>query len=108
MLGREQFVRMRPGARLLNIARGDLVDEEALVEALRSGRLAGAYLDVFQTEPLPPESPLWDMPNVIVTPHSGAGSPRRMKRIVDIFLDNLRRYLDGQPLRNVYQRERGY
>ncbi len=77
-----------------------------MIEALRSGRIAGAILDVFDTEPLPPTHPLWTMPNVVVTPHiSGPSTPRE---IAPIFADNLRRYLDGRPLRHVADRRRGY
>jgi glyoxylate/hydroxypyruvate reductase A len=99
---------MKPGAVLINIGRGQLVDEAALVESLRSGNLGGAALDVFATEPLPAESPLWDMPNVLVTPHSMSTALDENEWLVDLFCDNLRRYLAGQPLRNVFDRARGY
>ena len=108
MIGRDQLSQMKRGARLINVARGDLVDESAVVEALQSGHLAGAYLDVFQIEPLPVDSLLWEMPNVIITAHSGAGSPNSDERAVDLFLDNVDRHLTGRPLRNVYDRGRGY
>jgi phosphoglycerate dehydrogenase-like enzyme len=100
MLGREQVAAMRRGAIFVNVGRGGVVDEPALVEALRSGRLAGAALDVFAQEPLPSESPLWDLPNVILSPHTAAMSARENERIVDLFCDNLARYLDGRPLRS--------
>ena len=90
-----------PGARLINVARGEVVDEPALIGALSGGRLAGAYLDVFSHEPLPAGSPLWSLPNVIATPHSAGFSDGNAARVVDIFLDNLRRWQAGQPLRNV-------
>lgn len=90
-----------PGARLVNVARGEVVDEPALIEALRAGRLAGAYLDVFAHEPLPAGSALWSLPNVIATPHSAGFSDGNAARVVDIFLANLRRWMAGQPLRNV-------
>ncbi len=108
MLGPEEFSMVKPGACFINVARGDLVVEDALIAALSSGRLGGAYLDVFESEPLPPDSPLWDMPNVLMTAHSGAGSADRDTRVVDLFLENLRRYLDGLPLLNVYDHGRGY
>ena len=108
MLGADQFAVMKPGARFINVARGDLVDEAALIRALQSGHLGGAYLDVFEREPLPAESPLWDMPNVMITAHSGAGSTDRDERVVQIFVENVRRYLDGTPMLNLYDRSRGY
>jgi len=89
-----------PGARLVNVARGEIVDEAALCESLRAGRLAGAYLDVFATEPLPRESPLWAAPNVIVTPHNSAATRGAEARQLAIFLDNLARFGRGEPLRN--------
>ena len=91
---------MRPGAWLVNVARGEIVDEDALVESLRSGHLGGAGLDVFATEPLPESSPLWDLPNVIITPHSSGTSQRTNQRAIDIFTDNLGRFVAGTPLRN--------
>jgi phosphoglycerate dehydrogenase-like enzyme len=101
MIGAAQLAAMPPGAVLINIGRGALVDEPALIAALRGGHLAGAALDVFATEPLPADSPLWDMPNVIVSPHSGSTSDRENGRLTELFCDNLRRYLAGQPLRNL-------
>ncbi|MET0460530.1 MAG: D-2-hydroxyacid dehydrogenase [Ilumatobacteraceae bacterium] len=91
---------MKPGARLVNVGRGDLVDEPALVRALAGGHLGGAGLDVFTTEPLPADSPLWDLPNVIITPHSSALTAASGAGAVEIFLDNLARYVRGEPLRN--------
>jgi D-2-hydroxyacid dehydrogenase (NADP+) len=95
------FDAMRPGALFVNIARGEVTDEEALVDALRSGHLGGAGLDVFATEPLPADSPLWDLPNVIVTPHSSGASERSHERAIDIFIDNLARFRAGDPLLNI-------
>ena len=90
---------------LINVSRGALVDEDALLEALRAGRLAGAVLDVFSEEPLPPDHPLWDEPNVTITPHvSGATSRFRD----DLIVENVRRYLAGEPLLNVVDARRGY
>ncbi len=108
MFGREQFAAMKRGSYFINVARGDLVDEQALVHALQAGHLGGAYLDVFEQEPLPVKSPLWDMPNVLLTAHSGAGSTDRDERVVEIFLENLRQYLDRRPLINVFDAARGY
>jgi phosphoglycerate dehydrogenase-like enzyme len=93
---------------LVNVSRGSLVDERALIEALRSGAIGGAALDVFETEPLPADSPLWDLDNVIVSPHSASTVATENAALTELFCDNLRRYLDGQPLRNEYQRELGY
>jgi phosphoglycerate dehydrogenase-like enzyme len=87
-------------ARIINVARGEIVDEPALIAALQDGRLAGAYLDVFETEPLPPASPLWDMPNVIVTPHNAGAAAGNDERVLEIFLDNLARWHRGAPLVN--------
>lgn len=88
------------GARIINVARGEIVAEQALIAALRSGHLAGAFLDVFETEPLPPESPLWDLPNVLVTPHNSAAAAGNDERVLAIFLDNLGRWHRGEPLVN--------
>jgi phosphoglycerate dehydrogenase-like enzyme len=87
----------------VNVGRGGVVDEPALIDALRERRIAGAVLDVFATEPLPEDSPLWALPNVLVTPHAAALSARENERIVELFVDDLRRYLDGRPLRNVVE-----
>lgn len=108
LIGRRELQAMKPGAVLINLARGEVVDEAALVEALSSGHLGGAGLDVFAREPLPPDSPLWRLPHVIVTPHVAGSLPDYVDRTVALFVDNLRRYLDGQPLRNVVDPERGY
>jgi phosphoglycerate dehydrogenase-like enzyme len=108
LFGKAELAAMKPGAVLINIGRGQLVDEAALVESLRSGHLGGAALDVFATEPLPKASPLWDLPNVLVTPHSMSTALDENEWLVDLFSDNLRRYLAGQPLRNIFDRARGY
>ncbi len=99
---------MKPGAFFINIARGLVVDEPAMIAALQSGHLGGAALDVFAEEPLPTESPLWDMPNVLVSPHSASTSDRENERITDLFCANLRRYLDGDTLENVLDTTRLY
>jgi len=108
MIGAAELAAMKPTARLVNIARGSLVDETALVAALRDGRIAGAGLDVFEKEPLPADSPLWDMPNVLVSPHTSGSSPRSLHRVLRLFLKNLRRYLAGEPLENVVDKDAGY
>jgi phosphoglycerate dehydrogenase-like enzyme len=99
---------LKPSAYLYNIGRGEIVDQDALTEALRTGRLAGAGLDVATPEPLPPDNPLWDMENVIITSHSGGASPRRMDRFLDLLSDNITRYRADQPLRNVVDPVEGY
>jgi phosphoglycerate dehydrogenase-like enzyme len=99
---------MRPHAFVVNVSRGALVDEPALVRALRDGRIAGAALDVASIEPLPPESELFDLPNVILTPHCSGTTPSYVDRAVDCFCDNLGRYLEGRPLWNVIDRARRY
>ena len=99
---------MRSTAYLINIARGAVVDEAALITALQAGWIAGAGLDTFETEPLPSDSPLWLLPNVFITPHCSGFSPRIVDRIIALFLDNLNRYRTGQPLRNVVDKSAGY
>jgi len=101
LISRDLLAAAKPGIVVVNVGRGTVVDEPALVDALRSGAVSSAYLDVFATEPLPDDSPLWAMPNVIVSPHTAALSPAEDRRIAELFADNLRRYLDGAPLRNV-------
>jgi phosphoglycerate dehydrogenase-like enzyme len=108
MIGARELSQMKPGARLVNLGRGALVDEPALIEALRSGRLAGAALDVFAEEPLPATSPLYDMREVLVTPHTSGLGPRYWERAMQQFTDNLRRWLAGEPLRNVVDKRAGY
>lgn len=100
ILSREVIDRMKPDAVVINVGRGELIDEPALADALARGHLGGAGLDVFTTEPLPAESPLWDLPNVIITPHNSASTAGTGARAVDIFLENLRAYVAGEPLRN--------
>jgi phosphoglycerate dehydrogenase-like enzyme len=100
MFDRRRIGLMKPGAILVNIGRGPVVEEDALIDALRSGRLRGAALDVFETEPLPRDSPLWDLDNVILSPHTAAQSIHENERIVELFAENLRRYLAGEELRS--------
>jgi phosphoglycerate dehydrogenase-like enzyme len=95
------FATMRPGAWFVNVGRGEIVDEEALVRALIDGHLGGAGLDVFATEPLPPDSPLWLLPNVIITPHSSGTTDLSRRRAVELFVDNFRRRANGEALLNV-------
>lgn len=99
---------MKPNAYLINVGRGGLVDEKALVKALKKGWIAGAGLDVFEEEPLPADSPLWSMENVILTPHVSGFTPYYDQRAVNLFAENLRRYIAGEPLLNRVNREIGY
>lgn len=108
LVGAAELALMKPGAAIVNIARAAVVDREALLSALREERLAGAALDVHDPEPLPPESPFWDMPNVIVTPHRSGAVYGYLDRAAAFFAANLGRYVRGQPLENVVGRERGY
>ena len=101
LLDTDAFAATRRGAVLVNVARGSLVDEAALVEALASGQLAAAALDVFEKEPLPSDSPLWDVPNLYVSAHSSVSVDRYLDDVFDLFADNVTRYVTGEPLRNV-------
>ena len=96
---------MRPDAVLVNVARGELVDEQALIAALRRGHLEAAVLDVFEKEPLPADSPLWDLPNVYISAHASVSTDRYMDDVFDLFLDNLGRYVRGERLRNLVDME---
>ena len=104
----EAFAAMNPWARFVNVGRGSTVDEAALVEALRERRIAAAALDVFETEPLPVDSPLWDLPNVLITPHVAGDAAGWREAVVELFVENLERYLTGEPLRNVVDKELGF
>lgn len=108
LIGAEQLAQMREDAWLINIARGRLVDEIALRRALASGWIGGAVLDVFSDEPLPPDSPFYDTPNLVITPHTSWASDRVAERTVDLFVANLRAFRAGQPMRNVVDLEAGY
>lgn len=101
LVGRDVFAALRPGATLVNVGRGTVVDESALLEALDDGTVGFAALDVFEVEPLPAESPLWAHPRVLVSPHTAALDAREDRRIAELFADNATRFLDGVPLRNV-------
>ncbi len=108
MFRRPQFRQMKPTAFLINIGRGVIVDLNDLVAALEAGEIAGAGLDVFETEPLPPEHPLWRMENVIMTPHCAARSPRIPDRFAQVVVDNVRRYANGRPVKNVVDKTAWY
>ena len=108
MINRRTLGIMRRGSILINVARGPLVVEDDLVDALRSGQLAGAGLDVTAEEPLPRKSPLWSLPNCIITPHVGGQSARRIDDMTDFFCANLRRWLSGESLANLVDKRLGY
>jgi phosphoglycerate dehydrogenase-like enzyme len=108
LLDRETIDRIKHNAVLINVARGDIIDESALIDALRDGRLRGAALDAFQVEPLPADSGLWDLPNVLITPHVSATTPRFWLREVELIRENVARYLAGRGLLNVVDRKLGY
>lgn len=108
MIDRKVLSALRPTACLVDLSRGGVVDHAALIEALHEKRLAGAVLDVFPVEPLPESSPLWEMPNVLLSPHIAGASGDYFARATDLFAENLRRYLSDQPLLNLYDPERGY
>ncbi|MCA1731990.1 MAG: D-2-hydroxyacid dehydrogenase [Acidobacteria bacterium] len=108
IIGRDVIAALPPRARVINVSRGELVDEDALLDALRTHALAGAILDVFRVEPLPPDHPFWGMDQVMVLPHTTWRSPQVRGRQIDLFVDNLRRFLASEPLRNVVDVERGY
>lgn len=108
LFDRRAFARLRPHAILINVTRGAIVDSEALLEALQSGRLGGAGLDVTDPEPLPPEHPLWQLPNVVITPHVAGGSPLRQDRVVDLFCANVRNFRAHRPLEGVIDKAKGY
>ena len=108
LIGEPELKAMKDTACLINIARGQIVQEEILVRALREGWIAGAGLDVFAQEPLPSDSPLWDMPNVVITSHRSGSTPHYNDRLVEIFIENLRRYRAGEPMINVVDKQLTY
>ena len=108
IIGAAELAAMRPEALLINIGRGALVDQAALIDALRDKHIGGAALDVTDPEPLPPDSPLWSMDNVMITPHVSGNSPNYNERSTELFAENLRRYLAGESLLNEVQRDLGY
>ena len=108
LFGAEVFAAAKPGVTVVNVGRGTVIDEDALVDALGSGQVGFAALDVFAVEPLPADSPLWDLDNVLISPHSSGLDNLEDERICDIFCANLRRYLDGEPMKNVIDPALGY
>jgi phosphoglycerate dehydrogenase-like enzyme len=108
MLGRDEFRQMKPDAYLINVGRGAIVDLAALTDALRAGEIAGAALDVFEVEPLPADHPLWGFPNVILTPHVAGYSPRIAERHLAVLEENVRRFVQRQPLLNVVNKREWY
>ncbi|MEW5874415.1 MAG: NAD(P)-dependent oxidoreductase, partial [Candidatus Zixiibacteriota bacterium] len=108
MFGKAELDLMKPSAYLINMARGSVIDEKALISALRKKRIAGAGLDVFAQEPLPPDHPFYTLPNVAMTPHTSGDTLNYAHRATAMFLENLRLYLAGRPLFNVVDKKRGY
>lgn len=108
LIGKKEFAVMKKDAYFFNFGRGPVVDEQALVEALQNGEIKGAGLDVYEQEPLPEDSPLWEMEEVIISPHTSAISSRYMERAVDLFVDNLKRYISGEELFNLVDYKLGY
>jgi phosphoglycerate dehydrogenase-like enzyme len=108
MFDAKAFDAMRPSAHFVNVGRGATVDEPALIDAIRSGAIAGASLDVFAEEPLAADSPLWSMPTVAVSPHISGDVQDWEEAVVGVFVDNLRRFVAGEPLRNIVDAEAGF
>jgi len=108
LIGPKEIALMKPGARLINVARGSLLDEAALLRALEEGKLGGAAIDVAASEPLPPESPLWKAPNLLITPHTSATSDRLWERETSLLMEQLERWFDGRELVNRVDFSRGY
>jgi len=108
LVGEHELNAMKKGAVLINVARGAIWDQDAVVRALKSGQLGGLASDVFEEEPLPETSPLWDMPNVVISPHSGSAAASENAKLTELFCENLRRYLAGQPLKNELDTKRLY
>ena len=110
MISSHQFAVMKPTALVMNVGRGPVIDETALVQALRQGQVAGAALDVFETEPLAPDHPFWDMDNVLISPHctDRTTNPDWLEMSAEVFLENFRHYINGEPLKNVVDKKAGY
>ena len=108
LLDERRLALLPDDAVLINIARGDIIDQNALISTLQSGRILGAGLDVTEIEPLPQDSPLWDLPNLVLTPHCAGASPHRNRRVSGLFCENLRRFQAGEPLLNLVDQQRGY
>ena len=108
MISDNEIRKMKPTAHLINIGRGPIIDEPALINALKTGIIAGAGLDVFTTEPLPPESEFWEMENVVMTPHIGGLSPETRAMSFEMFLDNFKRYINGESLISLIDKQRQF
>jgi phosphoglycerate dehydrogenase-like enzyme len=108
LISRELLECLQPTAWLINVSRGKVIDEDSLIECLRQRRIAGAYLDVFAKEPLPSDSELWALPNVIISPHISGGGADSVGVLTDLCCENLRRYVEGEPLINIVRPEWGY
>ncbi|GIU80101.1 MAG: 2-hydroxyacid dehydrogenase [Bryobacteraceae bacterium] len=108
LIGESEFRRMRPGAVLINVGRGPVVQEEGLIAALRDGRIRGAVLDVYDEEPLPADHPFWSMENVLLSPHCADNTPTWLDEAMQLFVENFERYVKGEPLKNIVDKEAGY
>lgn len=108
LMGKDRLARMKPNAWLINFGRGHLVVDEDLIAAVKAKTIAGAILDVFRTEPLPPEHPFWKAEGILVLPHIGGGHPTRDRMVAELFTENAKRFLAGEPLKEIVDRERGY
>jgi phosphoglycerate dehydrogenase-like enzyme len=108
MIDQTRLEKMKPEAYVINVSRGDLIDEPALLRALQERRIAGAALDVFEKEPLPSNSPFWELDNVLITPHTAAVTEKLWERHYLLIAENLKRFLSGQPLLNLVDKKRGY
>ncbi len=108
MFNDDLFAKMKKGAIIVNVTRGEIIDGDALVRALESGQIGGACLDVHHQEPLPPEDPMWDFPNVVMTPHTAGASQKRAGRNIDRFVGNVRRFRRGQSLIGLVDKELGF
>ena len=108
LIGGEELVQMKQGAYLINVTRGGIIDEDALYTALANGQIAGAGLDVTEIEPLPADSPLWQAPNIILTPHRAGASQHRPRKVYEFFLAQLERYLQGEAVLNIVDKQKGY
>jgi phosphoglycerate dehydrogenase-like enzyme len=108
LISTEELAAMKETAYLINVTRGGIIDEPALVAALESGQIAGAGLDVTETEPLPPDNPLWKAPNLIITPHRAGASQHRPRETFEFFYQQLERYLQGETPRNIIDKQKGY
>jgi len=108
LISRDELAVMKPGAYLINVTRGGIIDEPALIDALKSGQIAGAGLDVCEQEPLPPDNPLWEAPNLILTPHRAGASQHRHRKIFEFYRQNLERYLKGERPLNIINKRRGF